>query len=333
LLATVSLLRALAEPTRLRIAALCAATELTVGDLTRLLGQSQPRVSRHLKLMVEAGLLERHAEGAYVLLRLSDEPLVRRLVMPSIEALPHSDATIARDRARLAALRQSRAAAAQAFVDANAARWDAERALHVPEAEVERRLLQAVPPGRYERLLDLGTGTGRMLELLAPRVGQAVGLDRSREMLAIARGRIAAADLGQCTLRLGDLHAVPFADAAFDLVVAHMALHFVDDPSLAIAEAARVLAPGGRLLIVDFDRHTREELRAQHAHVHLGLAPREILGWFEDAAIEALETVSLPGSPLTVMIWQGQKPAGNRRRPAPSSPEAEQPPEREKVAS
>jgi ArsR family transcriptional regulator len=309
----VSILRALAEPTRLRIAALCAATELTVSDLTRLLGQSQPRVSRHLKLMVEAGVLERHAEGAYALFRLSDLPTLRRLVMPAIEALPVEDPTFARDRLRLSELKSARVSAAQEFVSANAERWDAERALHVPENEVERRLLQFVPPGRFDRLLDLGTGTGRTLELLAPRVRQAVGLDRSREMLAIARGRIAAADLGHCSLRFGNFYELPFAPASFDLVVAHMALHFADDPAAAIAEAARVLAPEGRLLIVDFDRHTREELRARHAHVHLGFAGRDIADWLVGNALAPAETVSLPGAPLTVMLWCGQKP-GERAR-------------------
>lgn len=327
----VSILRALAEPTRLRIAALCAATELTVGDLTRLLGQSQPRVSRHLKLMVEAGLLERHAEGAFALLRLSDDPAVRRIAMPAIEAMPAEDTTVTRDRARLLELKSARAAAAQEFVRANAARWDAERAMHVPENEVERRLLQLVPPGRYERLLDLGTGTGRILELLSPQVKQAVGLDRSREMLSIARGRIAAADLGHATLRLGNFDELPFADSSFDLVVAHMALHFADDPAGAIAEAARVLAADGLLLLVDFDRHAREELRARHAHLHLGLSSREIESWLEAAGLYAKETISLPGSPLTVMIWRGQKPA--RAHPAVDTHPRTDGIERKKVAS
>lgn len=325
----VATLRALAEPTRLRIAALCAATELTVSDLTRLLGQSQPRVSRHLKLMVEAGVLERHAEGAYALFRLSDSPVPRRLALPAIEALPAEDSTVARDRARLGELKTARADAAREFVSANAERWDAERALHVPENEVERRLLECVPAGRFERLLDLGTGTGRTLELLGPRVKQAVGLDRSREMLSIARGRIAAADLGQCALRLGNFYELPFEDSSFDLVVAHMALHFADEPSAAIAEAARVLAPGGSLLIVDFERHTREELRAVHAHVHLGFSSRDIGHWFSASTLQPAETVSLPGAPLTVMLWRGQKPG--RELPARPAPSARH--EREKVAS
>jgi ArsR family transcriptional regulator len=325
----VTVLRALAEPTRLRLAALCAATELTVSDLTRLLGQSQPRISRHLKLMVEAGVLERHAEGAFALFRLSDSAFIRRLALPAIEALPAADETVARDRARLAELKNARAEAARAFVSANAARWDAERALHVPENEVEAALLRLVPAGRYERLLDVGTGTGRILELLATRVTQAVGLDLSREMLAIARGRIAAADLAQANLRHGSFYELPFAAGSFDLVIAHMALHFAEDPAAVVAEAARVLAPGGLLLAVDFDRHAREEFRANHAHVHLGLSTAEIETWFAAAGLEAQPAQSLPGAMLTVMIWRGHKPA----QPLAHAPRDHRPATQERIAS
>jgi ArsR family transcriptional regulator len=307
-------LRAAAEPTRLRLLALCARAELTVSELTTILGQSQPRVSRHLKLLCEAGLLDRLREGSWVFYRLSQRAAASTLARLLAGLVPDDDPIVALDRERLDQIKRARAEAAAAYFRANAAQWGTIRSLYVDESEVERALLDLVPAGETRALLDIGTGTGRMLEILAPRAEHAVGIDTSREMLTIARVNLERAGLRNCSIRQGDMYQLPLPGASFDTVVIHQVLHYADRPAEAIQEASRVLRPGGRLLIVDFAPHALEFLRVDHAHRRLGFTDDEILGWCRAAGLESTGSRHLPGSPLTVAIWQAR-----RSSPRPTS--------------
>ncbi|GGF17133.1 ArsR family transcriptional regulator [Aliidongia dinghuensis] len=301
-------LRAVAEPTRLRLLALCSENELTVTELTTILGQSQPRVSRHLKLLCEGGLLERFREGNWVFYRLArhgGRGLAERLA----SLLPADDPTILRDRERLEEIERERERAASAYFAQNAHRWDAIRSLHVDERDVEAALDRCLEGRTVRDLLDVGTGTGRMLELFASRVERAVGLDLSRDMLAVARVNLERAMLRNCTVRHGDMYALPFTVPSFDLVILHQVLHFAERPAEAVAEAARVLRPGGRLFIVDFAPHQLETLREEHAHRRLGFADAEVREWSAKAGLMPLAPVHLPGEPLTVAIWPAERPA------------------------
>jgi ArsR family transcriptional regulator len=307
-------LRAAAEPTRLRILALLADGELSVSEIVHVLGQSQPRVSRHLKLLADAGLIERLPEGQWVFYRLAEapaserEPAIGRMLAALV---PADDARIALDAARLAAVKAARAEAAASYFSANAKSWDRIRAMHVDEREVEAALARLFEGGRIPALLDIGTGTGRVLECLASRVERGVGVDSSREMLAVARARLAAARHAHCHVRQADMYALPMLDGSFDAVTLHLVLHYADRPAAVIAEAARVLKPGGRLVVVDFAPHAVESLREQHAHRRLGFSDAEIAEWFAAAGLAARETVALKGDPLTVKLW-----AADRRPPA-----------------
>ena len=301
-------LRAAAEPTRLRILALCQQGELTVSELTRILGQSQPRVSRHLKLLCEAGLLNRFQEGAWAFFHIPPGGAGAELVRTLVSHISADDATVCRDRERLQVIKDERAARASSYFSANAASWDRIRALHVDEAEVERLLVEMLPHQPIERLLDIGTGTGRVLQLLESRARYGLGIDLSRDMLAVARANLADARYAHCSLRQGDMYQLPVAEQSFDLIVLHMVLHFADRPADAIAEAARALAPGGHFLIVDFAPHAMEELRVEHAHRRLGFADSEIGGWCGEAGLNVIERRDLAGDPLTVSIWKTNRP-------------------------
>jgi len=304
-------LRAAAEPTRLRLLALCAHAELTVSELTQILGQSQPRVSRHLKLLCEANLLDRCREGTWVFYRLAERGAGAELTRTLIDQIPADDPTLARDLARLADVRRARAEAAAAYFRANAERWDKIRSLHVDDREVERTLLDLLPREGIVDLLDIGTGTGRMLELFADRVGHAVGIDLSREMLAVARTNLDRAGRRNCLVRQGDMYQLPLPDQSFDAAIIHQVLHYAEEPGEAIQEAARVLRPGGRLIVVDFAPHDLEELRTEHAHRRLGFYDAEIAGWCRAAGLDPAPVVALAGNPLTVNIWQARRGASD----------------------
>ena len=306
-------LRAAAEPTRLRLLALCAEGELTVSELTEILGQSQPRVSRHLKLMVEAGLLERIREGTWAFYRLTGGDAGTRLGRRLVDMIPGDDAALALDRERLGAVKQARAGRAQAYFRKNAARWNQIRKLYVAEAEVEKALLEAMPMEGVGDFLDIGTGTGRILELFGDKVERGLGIDLSREMLALARANLERAGRRNCRVRHGDMYKLPVPSASFDAVAIHQVLHYADDTAAAIAEAARVLRQGGRLVIVDFAPHDLEFLRLEHAHRRLGFSDDEVEGWCRAAGLVPEGTVHLPGDPLTVTIWTVR-----RSHPGPS---------------
>jgi ubiquinone/menaquinone biosynthesis C-methylase UbiE/DNA-binding transcriptional ArsR family regulator len=295
-------LRAAAEPSRLRLLALCAENELTVSELTAILGQSQPRVSRHLKVLCDGGLLERFPEGNFVFYALASGVAERVVAL-----LPVNDPTLVRDRTRLTSIERERERVAAAYFARNAHHWNEIRSLHVAEHEVEAALLGVVTGEAVADLLDIGTGTGRMLEVLGPHVQRAVGIDSSRDMLAVARVNLERAQLRNATLRHGDMYALPFATPQFDVVVVHQVLHFAERPADVVAEAARMLRPGGRLLIVDFAPHALEGLREDHAHRRLGFSDEEVRDWTVKAGLSPLPAIHLPGNPLTVSIWTGAR--------------------------
>lgn len=303
-------LKAAAEPTRLRLLVLCAHGELTVSELTQILGQSQPRVSRHLKLLCEAGLLDRFREGTWAFYRLAQRGPGAELASTLVDQVPVDDGEMALDIERLDAIKKARAETAAEYFRENAGRWHEIRSLHVPERKVEEALLALLPPGgRVQDLLDIGTGTGRILELFGPHVTRAVGIDSSREMLAVARANLERAGLlRNCQVRLGDMYQLPFAGGGFDIVTIHQVLHYAEEAGDVVAEAARVLRPGGSLLLVDFARHDLETLRAEHAHRRLGFEDEEIAAWYRSAGLVPREPVRLPGNPLTVIIWPATRP-------------------------
>jgi ubiquinone/menaquinone biosynthesis C-methylase UbiE len=302
-------LRAAAEPTRLRLLALCAQGELTVSELTQILGQSQPRVSRHLKLLCEAGLLERVPEGTWAFYRVGDRLAGAPLVRALSSLLPAQDPTLARDAERLAAVKRARAEAAEQYFRDNAAQWSAIRSLHVDEAQVEATVLRLLSDAPINDLLDIGTGTGRLLEVLAPHVRRGLGVDLSRDMLSIARANLERANIRHCQVRQADMYALPLDTASVDAAVIHQVLHFADEPQKAIQEAVRVLKPGGRLVIIDFAPHDLEDLRARHAHRRLGFSDAELRGWCTAAGLDLDPVTALPGQPLTVHVWRATKRA------------------------
>jgi len=313
-------LRAAGEETRLRILSLLSQGELSVSDLTDILGQSQPRISRHLKLLAEAGLVRRSREGAWAFFRLDETGAGGAFAATLAAWLDPSDPVLAADRERLAAVRASRADAAQTYFASVARDWDRLRSLHVPDEAVETAVAAAAAEGARGALLDLGTGTGRMLQKIAPSFGRAVGVDANHAMLAVARANLEKAGLARVELRQGDIYALPFARGTFDLVVIHQVLHFLDDPGRAIREAAAMLQPGGRLIAVDFAPHEMEFLRTEHAHRRLGFAPAQIAGWLSEAGLacdlaEEIRVAGAASNQLTVMLWRGQ----DRRRPAVKS--------------
>jgi ubiquinone/menaquinone biosynthesis C-methylase UbiE len=307
-------LRAVAEPTRLRLVVLCARGELTVSELTQILGQSQPRVSRHLKLLCDAGLLDRFREGSWVFYRLSQSTPASALGRQLVAACGEADPTIALDLQRLGAIKQQRADLASAYFRENAAQWHRIRSLYVDEREVEAALVEIIAAADPRDLLDIGTGTGRMLEILAPRVEHALGIDQSREMLSVARVNLEQAGLVNGRVRRDDMYQLALPDGSFDAVVIHQVLHYSDRPAAAIAEAARVLRPRGILVLVDFAPHALEFLRDEHAHRRLGFGDAEIAQWCRAAGLDPAPSRALPGDPLTVVIWTARRRAAAANR-------------------
>lgn len=301
--------RSLADPTRLRIVTLLRAMELSVGELAQVLGQSQPRVSRHVKILIDAGLAERRKEGSWVFLSLGNARRVEPLftLLDRWTESEGEDPWAVADAARLAAVRSDRAAAAERYFASHAADWDELRTLHIAETEVEAAIARALGERSVGRLIDIGTGTGRMIELFGASAERAVGVDRSPEMLRLARVKLAQAGLASAELRQGDMYALPLASGSADTVILHQVLHYAQQPAAAVAEAARLLSTGGRLLIVDFAPHEREELRTRDAHARLGFADEAVLGWMAAAGLEARVLEHLEGGELTVTLWVGER--------------------------
>jgi ArsR family transcriptional regulator len=310
------LLQALADPTRLRVLALLRRMELSVGELAVLLGQSQPRVSRHVRILADAGAVERRKEGSWVFLTIAgNERTTPMFDLIDAWADDASNALFEADASKLARIRMERAEAASRYFTSHAEVWDQIRSLHVAESEVEQAIGRALSDQPLGRLVDIGTGTGRMIELFGRDALLSIGIDRSSEMLRLARVKLEAAGIAS-NLRQGDMNALPLDDGSADTVIIHQVLHYAHSPAAAISEAGRVLTSGGRLLVVDFAAHEREELRSSDAHIRLGFDDEAMAGWFKAAGLTIDRVEHLEGGELTVTLWRGLKAAERRRRAA-----------------
>ena len=308
-----TMLKAAGEETRLRLLALLAEAELTVTELTEILRQSQPRISRHLRLLAESGLVVRFREGSWAFFRLPEHGDKAEFARTLAALLDPDHRVMARDRERLAAVRAARATAAQAYFREHAAEWDRIRRLHAADAAVEAEIQQALADRPFRSLLDLGTGTGRMLELLGPGLERGLGIDLSLDMLALARARLDRAGLRHCSVRHGDIYDLALPRDSFDVVIVHQVLHYLDDGARALREAARVLRPQGRLLVIDFAPHELEFLRDEHAHRRLGFAEETVSQWLEQAGLDVISHRSVPpeaGSDgeIEVSLWLARDP-------------------------
>ncbi|MDN3646433.1 metalloregulator ArsR/SmtB family transcription factor [Pontixanthobacter aestiaquae] len=320
-------MRALADPTRLRIMRLLSAMELAVGELAQVLGQSQPRVSRHVAILCDAGLAERHREGSWVFLRASvgnerGDPVgeaVSRLLATAEREDEAFAAMCADDRRQLQNIRGAREENAASYFARHADQWDELRQLHSPDQLVEERLLTALGEEPLGQVLDIGTGSGRMAELFAPKADHIVALDKSLDMLRVARAKLQNLPSDGIELVQGDFIALPFQAHRFDTVLLHQVLHFAQDPAAALAEAARVTRPAGRIAIVDFAAHDHEELRDRHAHVRLGFTDKAIHDLLREAGYQPARPIALDEGELTVKIWLGTRlgmPASSDARKA-----------------
>lgn len=306
----VECLKSAAEPSRLRILKLLAGNDLTVSDLTTILGQSQPRVSRHLKLLLEANLINRWQEGSWALFRLNPKGQAADLVAKLLTHVDNDDEVFGRDLERLNEVKRARRARASDYFSTNAKSWDEIRSLHVGDELVETALANVIGKGPFNALLDIGTGTGRMLELFGPLCRSAMGVDANRDMLNVARSNLDALDITQAEVRHGDVYNLALGRNMFDLIIIHQVLHFLDDPQAAVREAVRALAPSGKIIIVDFASHDQEFLRDQHQHQRLGFDDNVVNGWFESHGLQVQPATTVSGSggtdsrpALTVKVW------------------------------
>lgn len=332
-----SLLRALADPSRLRIMRLLASMELAVGEIVQVLAQSQPRISRHVKILCDAGLAERRREGSWVYVRsrlvagkvCGGEEAIASAVDVLLATAEQQDtdfsAQCAADRTRLNAIRTARSARAADYFAAHAVEWDQLRKILGDPAQVEHELCAALD-GDLGVMLDIGTGTGRIAELLFERAAHITALDRSPDMLALARARLQDLPPERVELVQGDFTALPFADAAFDTVTLHQVLHYAQMPERVLGDAARVTRAGGRIAIVDLAPHTREELRDIHAHARLGFADEAIAHMLGEAGFAPHPPRTLNGGGLTIKVWTATRselsaaltPPGARTVPSPT---------------
>ncbi len=305
---TVEILRAVAEPTRLRLLTLLGVGgELSVSELVRVLGQSQPRLSRHLKILTKAGLLERLSEGSWAFYRLVQSGVGAESARSILSLLPKDDAIAATDRAHLDEIKSARVRALQDYFQRNAPEWDRMAQLNVDEDAVAMAAEKLLPLAGVEQMLDMGTGTGRMLEMFAPKVTHATGIDLNAEMLQVARANMDKAGITNVSIRQADIYTLPFDGDSLDAITCHQVLHFLDRPEAAVAEAARILKPGGHLLVADLAPHGVEDLRENHAHLRLGFEDKEVKAWFANAGMRSQATVHLKGNPLSVTLWLAQK--------------------------
>ncbi|MEM8615905.1 MAG: metalloregulator ArsR/SmtB family transcription factor [Pseudomonadota bacterium] len=317
----VDVLKAAGEPTRLRILALLRRGDLAVGELVQILGQSQPRLSHHLKTLTTAGLVERLPEGAWVFYRAASKGPVKRILDALFTELDLNEPAFAADADALAAVRRARAQSAEAYFAAIAEDWDRLRALHFPNDAIEAALLEMAGPGRFRRVIDLGTGTGRMLALFAPLADEAEGLDLSHQMLTVARANLAREGITHARVRQGDVAATPFETGLADLVIIHQVLHYVEDPAVVVSEAARLLQPGGRLLVVDFAPHDLDFLRAEQGHRRLGLRADDMAAWCDAAGLSLPPARAFAPPPtlqqgLSVLVWSATRPANQQEAAA-----------------
>jgi ubiquinone/menaquinone biosynthesis C-methylase UbiE len=290
----------------MRLLALCAEEELTVKELTEIVAQTQSGISHHLRQLCESGLLERRQEGTWAFYRVKSQEPGRGVVKTLLSLLPAGDDQLALDRERLRMFRRERASEAEHLFSQLAPRWDEIRKFHVDDVNVECALKDCLSGAEVRDLLDIGTGTGRVLELMAEDIEMGVGIDTSRGMLGLARSKLRKARVNNCHARFGDMYKVPFAKNSFDVVVVHMVLHYAEEPASVLREASRVLRPGGQVVVVDFASHELEVLRHDHSHRRLGFSDMEMEKWFEIANLDFKKFSRLEGSALTVVLWVGR---------------------------
>ncbi|MBL4894942.1 MAG: metalloregulator ArsR/SmtB family transcription factor [Emcibacter sp.] len=300
-------LKAVGEETRLRILALFQTGELTVTELVTILRQSQPRVSRHLRLLCEAGLLERYREGTWIFYRLAEGGPEGDLARAIMKYIPFSEQILQHDSERLAEIKEERKGKASRYFKENAADWDRIRSLYISEGDVEKILLEITSDMKIHDFLDVGTGTGRILEVFADRIGRGTGIDLSREMLSIARVNLERAQLHNCQVRQGDMYDLALASGSMDLILIHQVLHFADDPSAALRETSRLLRQNGRVIVVDFAPHKLEYLRDDQAHHRLGFKDEEVIGWLDKVGLKSDPAMHLEGKELDLSIWVANK--------------------------
>ena len=310
---TEAIFRALADPTRLRILRLLEAMELAVGEVAQVLAQGQPRVSRHIGILCDAGLAERRREGSWVFLRAlsgDGDSLTGRIahVLAQAETCDPEFAAICEgDRRRLAEIRERRESEAESYFAKHAHDWDELRRMHSADEAIEAALTRVLGKGSLGSLLDIGTGTGRMAEILAERAERIVALDKSLAMLKVARAKLQHLPADRVELVQGDFASLPFEDGRFDTVLFHQVLHFAHSPAAVVAEAARVLRPGGRIAIVDFAAHQNESLRERHAHARLGFGDEQMARLLGDAGFAPHDPIALEDGELVVKIWIAER--------------------------
>lgn len=308
--------RALSDLTRLRILRLVSAMELAVGEIAQVLGQSQPRVSRHVSILCDAGLTDRRREGSWIFLRARSSAKetiagqLHQLLALAERSDPELAAVCDADRLRLASIRSLREDQAQEYFSQHAETWDELRRMHSSDERVENELISVLAGSPIGKVLDIGTGTGRIAELLAGQADHVVALDKSPAMLRLARARLQ--NFGsKITMIQGDFASLPVEAASVDTVLFHQVLHFAQNPAHALIEAARVNRPGGRVVIVDFAAHQREELRERFAHARLGFTDAQIETLLVKAGYDPVAPVALEEGELIVKIWIGHRLATN----------------------
>ncbi|MEM7195781.1 MAG: metalloregulator ArsR/SmtB family transcription factor [Pseudomonadota bacterium] len=306
-------LRAAGEHTRLRILNLLRDSELTVSELVNILDQSQPRVSRHLKLLCDAGLLERYQDGAWVFHRLSDSGSAAEIGRGIMQLMDGDDEQIQRDSERLESIKAANAERADSYFKQNAQEWDEIRRHTVADEDVENRLAALLTTTGTETLLDVGTGTGRILTLLADRIGQGIGIDQSREMLEVARQNLGQNNITNCICKRADARNLPLSSSSVNIVIIHQVLHYLDQPEVAVREAARVMQTNSQMMVIDFLPHDLEFLRQEHAHRRLGFSEKTVAQWCSNTGLRLLDCEILQrersgSDSLAVAIWKIRKP-------------------------
>lgn len=302
-------LRAAAEITRLRILSVLRDSELTVSELVQILDQSQPRVSRHLKLLCESGLLQRYQEGARVYHRIADSGENSRIARGILDMIDNNENAFHEIQLRLKNIKQKNAALAADYFDKNAGDWDSIRNLAIPDTYIERKLIECLNISKPELFLDLGTGTGRMLEIFSPHIVKGIGIDLSWEMLQVARSNLDSTGVKNCTVRQSDINELKISDNSVDVISIHQVLHYLERPDQVISESSRVLKSGGQLIIVDFLPHDLEFLRENHAHRRLGISHNAIQLWAEKCDLKLTSMDQLGANKpnqknqLTVGLW------------------------------
>lgn len=307
-----SALKAAGDQTRLRLLVLLSRAEHNVKDLTEILGQSQPRLSRHLKLLTSAGLIERFQEGSWVYYRIARDGAAAALIKKMLRTVNPKDHIFSNDRLAAEKVMAARAGEAQAYFKTHAKDWDSIRRLYVREELVEDEMEMLLGPQKVETLLDLGTGTGRILERFHPLFQSGIGIDINKEMLRHARARLDRIAITSCELRHGDITNLPLEDESADIIIMHQVLHFFAEPKLACSEAARLLKRGGRLLIVDFAPHKEDKLRTDFAHQRLGFEENQLWQILKEAGLKqrsfnSLSSTSIKEHALDISLWLASK--------------------------